>query len=192
MNDDFMDTITEEANSFAASGDRLDRVKTTAKQVRQLELEKEILEEKLSTVKRQLQNLLERDLVKVMSEANMTSFALEKDGNLPALVFEKTTFYNAKIPEEKEIEAFAWLHDQGYGELVKTQITVSLGMGDREMAQQVEQSISEVGADYSSKLSVHPSTLKSFVKAEVEAGRAIPLDLFGAYIGETVKIKKGK
>lgn len=192
MEDDFLDRLTDEANTVAASGDRLERVRTTAAQVRNLEMERTELEERLSAIKHQLQSLTERDLVKVMGEAGMTSFALEPDGNLPAVTFDKVTYYSAKIPEDKEIEAFAWLHDQGHGDLVKTQITVALGMGDREIAQQVETAITEVGADYSSKLSVHPATLKSFVKSEVEAGRAIPLDLFGAHIGEVVKIKKGK
>jgi hypothetical protein len=108
------------------------------------------------------------------------------------MTFDKTTFYSAKIPEDKEIEAFAWLHDQGHGDIVKTQITVALGMGERDLAEQVEHAIADAGADYSSKLSVHPATLKSFVKSEVESGRALPLELFGAFIGEVVKLKKGK
>lgn len=192
MANNFLDNIINEANAVASSGDRLERVKDVARQVRSLEVEREQLEERLSTIKRQLQSLLERDLVKVLGEAAMTSFSLERDGNLPALTFEKVTYYSAKIPEDKEVEAFGWLHDEGHGDLVKTQISVALGMGDRELAQQVENAITEAGADFSSKLSVHPATLKSFVKTEVEAGRALPLELFGAHIGETVKIKKGK
>lgn len=192
MSDDFLDSITSEVEQISSSGDKLERVRGVAKKVRELEARRAELEDELSQVKRTIQELTERDLVKMMSEANMSSFALEKDGNYPAMVFDKTTYYSAKIPEDKEIEAFAWLHDQGHGDIVKTQITVALGMGERELAEQVEHAISDAGVDYSSKLSVHPATLKSFVKTEVEAGRAIPLDLFGAYIGEVVKLKKGK
>lgn len=192
MSDDFLDNITAEMESLAQSGDRLDRIKTTAERVRDLEARRTELEEELSKIKQEVKELTERDLVKLMSEANMTSFSLDSNGNSPAMVFEKKTFYDAKIPEDKEIEAFAWLHDQGHGDIVKTQITVALGMGERELAQQVEHAIADAGADYSSRLQVHPATLKSFVKTEVEAGRAIPLDLFGAFIGEVVKLKKGE
>lgn len=192
MSDDFLDSISAEVENISSSGDMLTRIRESAKKVRGLEAVRAELEEELSAVKRQIQELTERDLVKLMSEANMTSFALESDGNYPAMTFDKTTFYSAKIPEDKEIEAFTWLHDQGHGDIVKTQITVALGMGERELAEQVEHAIADAGADYSSKLSVHPATLKSFVKSEVESGRAIPLDLFGAFIGEVVKLKKGK
>lgn len=192
MSDDFLDSISAELESITSSGDTLTRIRELAKKVRGLEATRSQLEEELSAVKRQIQELTERDLVKLMSEANMTSFALESDGNYPAMTFDKTTFYSAKIPEDKEIEAFTWLHDQGHGDIVKTQITVALGMGERELAEQVEHAIADAGADYSSKLSVHPATLKSFVKSEVESGRALPLELFGAFIGEVVKLKKGK
>jgi len=190
MTDDFLDSVMSEMQTV--TGDRLDRVRAVAKKVRELEAARIQLEDELSKVKNQLKELTERDLVKLMSEANMTALTLEGEGNYPEVTFEKVNFYSAKIPEEKEIEAFAWLHDQGHGDIVKTQISVSLGMGERDLAQQVEKSISDAGADYSSKLTVHSATLKSFVKTEVEAGRAIPLDLFGAYIGEIVKLKKGK
>lgn len=192
MSDDFLDSITSEVEQISSSGDKLERVRALAKQVRELEARRGELEDELTRVKRSIQELTERDLVKMMSEANMSSFALDSDGNYPAMTFDKTTYYSAKIPEDKEIEAFAWLHDQGHGDIVKTQITVALGMGERDLAEQVEHAIADAGADYSSKLSVHSATLKSFVKTEVEAGRAIPLDLFGAYIGEVVKLKKGK
>lgn len=192
MSDDFLDSISAELESITSSGDTLTRIRELAKKVRGLEATRSQLEEELSAVKRQIQELTERDLVKLMSEANMTSFALESDGNYPAMTFDKTTFYSAKIPEDKEIEAFAWLHDQGHGDIVKTQITVALGMGERDLAEQVEHAIADAGVDYSSKLSVHPATLKSFVKSEVESGRALPLELFGAFIGEVVKLKKGK
>jgi hypothetical protein len=192
MSDDFLDSISAELENISSSGDTLTRIREAAKKVRGLEAVRSELEEELSAVKRQIQELTERDLVKLMSEANMTSFALESDGNYPSMTFDKTTFYSAKIPEDKEIEAFAWLHDQGHGDIVKTQITVALGMGERDLAEQVEHAIADAGADYSSKLSVHPATLKSFVKSEVESGRALPLELFGAFIGEVVKLKKGK
>jgi hypothetical protein len=192
MSDDFLDGISAELESISSSSDLLTRIKELAKKVRGLEATRTQLEEELAAVKRQIQEATERDLVKLMSEANMTSFALESDGNYPAVTFDKTTFYSAKIPEDKEIEAFAWLHDKGHGDIVKTQITVALGMGERDLAEQVEHAISDAGADYSSKLSVHPATLKSFVKSEVESGRALPLELFGAFIGEVVKLKKGK
>jgi hypothetical protein len=39
---------------------------------------------------------------------------------------------------------------------------------------------------------VHPSTLKSFVKEQMEAGRAIPFDLFAIHPFNRVKITAAK
>ena len=37
---------------------------------------------------------------------------------------------------------------------------------------------------------VEPMTLKAFVKDQIEKGSAIPMDLFGIYIGDKAKITK--
>lgn len=192
MSDDFLDQLTAEVDAIAASGDRLERVKRVATRVRLLEAEREAAEEKLKDINLQLKMLTERDLVKFMGEASLTSFSLEAEGNFPPMKFEKVTFYSAKIPEDKEVDAFNWFHEEGHGDLVKTQITVALGMGEREVAESVEKAITEAGADYSSKLTVHPATLKSFVRSEMEAGRPLPVELLGVHVGEVVKLKKGK
>ena len=192
MTDDFLDDVMNEVESVSASGDRLERVRAVARQVRELEVAREELEERLSDIKNRLKMLTERDLVKLMGEANMTSFALDREGNSPPVTFDKMTYYSAKIPEEKEVAAFNWLHDQGHGDLVKTEIKLSFGMSEREQAERLEKALADKNYDYNSKLAVHPATLKAFVKSEVESGHAIPLDLFGVHIGEIVKLKKGK
>ena len=194
MSDAFLDEVMNEVVAVSSSGDKLDLVRNAARRLRDLEHRKSELEEELDKTKREILELTERDLVKLFSAANMSSLTLEAEGHHPAVTFEKTTFYSAKIPAEKEAEAFAWLHDNGHGDIVKTQVTVALGMGERETAEQVEAAISNLGVDYNSKLSVHPSTLKAFAKAEIEANHALPMDLLGVYMGEIIKLKtvKGK
>ena len=39
---------------------------------------------------------------------------------------------------------------------------------------------------------VEPMTLKGWLKERVEAGDAVPLDLFGAYISQRATIKRSK
>lgn len=189
---DFLDDIMAEVETISTSGDKLDIVRNAVKKLRALEFKKDQLEADLADTKRAILDMTEKDLVKLFSETNLTSLTLEAEGNYPAMKFEKSTFYNAKIPEDKEAEAFTWLHDEGHGDLVKTQVTASFGMGERDTAEQVEAAIASLGVDYNSKLSVHSSTLKAFVKSEIEAGRALPMDLLGVYMGEIVKLKKVK
>ena len=42
------------------------------------------------------------------------------------------------------------------------------------------------------KMKVEPSTLRAFVSSEIEAGRDVPIDTFSIYVGNKVKIRKGK
>lgn len=189
---DYLDDAMNEVAATVASGDKLDTVRAAVCRLRELEYERQTLEERLTKIKGQILELTDRELVKLFSEAHMTTLELEAEGNYPAIVASKTSFYNAKIPDEKEAEAFAWFHDNGHGDLIKTQITAQFGMGERENAERVEASLSDAGVDYNSKVSVHASTLKAFVKSEIEAGRALPMDLLGVYMGETVKIKTSK
>jgi hypothetical protein len=191
MDDDFLDSINQEVIAHTGE-DRLERVRAAASELRDLESQREDLEERLADVKNRIKMLVERDLVRLMSEANMTSFSLDREGNSPPMKFDRVTNYYAKIPEDKEIEAFNWLHDQGHGDIVKTEIKLTFGMKERDQAQELEKDLASKRYDYDSKLAVHPSTLKAFVKHEVEAGSPIPLDLFGAYIQDVVKLKKGK
>ena len=192
MSEEFLDDLINEVNQITSSSDRLEIVRKAVKNLRELEYERIQLEEQIASVKSKILEYTRDKLVKLFNTANITSISLEADGNYPPVLFERATFYEAKIPEDKELEAFGWLHDNGHGDIVKTQISVALGMGERELAQNVEKAISDAGADYNSKLGVHPSTLKSFVKNEIESGRAVPMDLFGVYAGEVVKLKKGK
>jgi hypothetical protein len=191
---DFLEDIMAEVASINASSDKLEILKDTARMLRALEYKKEELEAQLAEVKKKILSLTERDLVNLFGELSLTSLSLEAEGNYPAMKFDKTTYYNAKIPEDKEAEAFAWFHENGHGDIVKTVVSASFGMGERESAEKVEEAIAQLGVDFNSKLSVHPSTLRAFAKSELEAGHALPMDTLGIHVGETVKMKivKGK
>ena len=188
----YLDEANAEVARTIESGDKLDRVRNAVRRLRDLEFEKAELEERLSAIKNDILVLEQRDLVSLFSEVHVTSVSLEAEGNLPAVVADRVPFYSAKIPPEKEAEAFNWFNQQGHGDLIKTEIKVSFGMGDRTEAEQVETMLEDAGVEYSSKLGVHPSTLKAFVKAEIESGHALPMELLGAYAGEVVKIKEKK
>ena len=191
---DFLDEIMSEVEATAATSDKLDILKKTAALLRSLEHKKEELEQELSDVKKKIALLSERDLVQLFSETNLSSLTLDADGNYPAMKFDKTTFYNAKIPEDKEAEAFNWLSENGHADIVKTEIKLSFGMREREQAERLEKALAAKNYDFNSKLGVHPATLKAFAKAEIEAGHALPMDVLGIYVGEIVKTKivKGK
>jgi hypothetical protein len=101
-----------------------------------------------------------------------------------------STFYNASIPKDRTPEAFSWLRDNEFGDLVKNTVSASFGRGSDDKAQALLEDLAQRGMEVSQKQWVEPMTLKAFVKEQVERGSEIPTDLFGIYIGEKAKIRR--
>ena len=58
------------------------------------------------------------------------------------------------------------------------------------MAQSVIQDAQEKGYNVKQKQAVHASTLKAFVKEQIQDGKQVPNDMFGVYVANRVTIKK--
>ena len=190
--DDYLGEALKEVEKEISQGPLLERVREALKLHRELTFELEELDRRRNTVQSQLTELNTQTMIKLFSEAHMLDFTLEAEGNYPAIKAKRVPFYSAKIPDDKQEEAFDWFHESGHGDLVKTTISLAFGMKERKLAEKVEAALEKLKVDYNSKLSVHASTLLAFVKAEIEAGRPLPKDLLGVYVGETVKVSPVK
>lgn len=164
-------------------------IRKKALELRDSYLQKADLESQLKDLSRKI-TVVERDeLPSMFTQAGVSSITVEADGNHPAFVAERTTVYTAKIPDEKRQDAFQWFEQQGHGDLVKSHIDIIFGMQEHEERLRVMKLLSDNKVEYYTNESVHHSTLKAFVKRELQAGRIIPMDLLGAFIFEEVKIK---
>ena len=94
----------------------------------------------------------------------------------------------ASIPVARRPEAHEWLTDQGHGDLIKRNVTVGFGREESEAAQALFDQLVGDGLKVKDEQKVEPSTLKKFVKDQLEEGNAIPLDLFGAVQFRQAKI----
>ena len=97
--------------------------------------------------------------------------------------------YRASIKVENRKAAYTWLRDNGFGDLVKNQVTCSFGRNEDEKASGLISTLSEGGFEPAQREWVEPSTLRAFVREQYEAGKEIPMDLLGAYIGHKTTIK---
>ena len=100
--------------------------------------------------------------------------------------------YAASIPVDRREEAFEWLRDHEFGDLVKNNVTVTFGRGEDEDARDFVDFCDAQGFVPSQTEKVEPSTLKAWLRERVEAGDPIPLDLFGAFISQRATIKRSK
>lgn len=88
---------------------------------------------------------------------------------------------------------YQWLRDNGFGDLVKNIISASFGKGEDAKAEDFKKEVEKLGLLPKQEEKVEPSTLRAFVNEQVvEKGRDdLPLDKFGAFIGQQTKITKG-
>jgi hypothetical protein len=141
----------------------------------------------LAAEKRDLLRLETEDLPELMREIGMQSVTLE-DGSSVEVVDE----IDCAISEERRPVAHAWLIENGFGGLIKTEVSVAFGSGELEEATALAEELR--GEDFEPSVvdRVHPATLKSFVKEQMAKGVTIPFDLFGIHPYSKAKFKKAK
>ena len=168
--------------------DRTTNLKSLADQVKNLRnLEDQIAnaEEHTKNLKEKAKQLSNFDIPKMMQEMNITKLKL-KDG----ASIEVSAFYNARITSEKQEEAFNWLRNNGLGDIIKNDVTVTFGRGEDNKATAYAVLARGQGYEPVQKVSVHTQTLKAVVRERTESGQDMPADLFNTFVGNQTKIKR--
>lgn len=146
------------------------------------------MEDELKDAKRTLQRIEQEDLPELMREVGMASVTLE-DGS----VIEVKDEVECGISEERRAEAHRWLIDNGFGGLIKTEVVVAFGRGEQGAAENFSAEVVQLTGQHPTVVErVHPSTLKSFVKEQMEAGVAIPAETFALRPYSKAKLKPSK
>lgn len=145
------------------------------------------IEERLKAEKQELLKLETEVLPELMLEIGLTEFTL-KDGSKVAVKRD----INCAITEVNRYDAHEWLKANGFAGLIKTQVSVEFDRGANEEAQQFAQTVTELRDGEAPKVlnTVHASTLKSFVKEQLEKGEMVPEDLFSLHVFNRATYKK--
>jgi hypothetical protein len=73
--------------------------------------------------------------------------------------------------------------------LIKHQVTLEFGMKQDNEAKSIVEELKQKGLPVQQKLFVHPSTLRSFVKDQIQdLGKDVPVELFNTYVGTKTKL----
>ena len=97
----------------------------------------------------------------------------------------------ASITAANKDNAFRWLEDNGFGGLIKVDVTTKFGRDELDKAKVMEAEMNSRGFAVALKQAVAPQTLKAFLREQITTGRQVPLALFSAQPVWTAKIKKG-
>jgi len=151
-----------------------------------LETQKQIstVEEELKKLKEVETTLSEQTIPNLMQQAGVELIKLEG-----GISVEVKPFYSARIPASRSEEAFNWLRENGHGDLIKNQISLEFKMKQDNEAKSLVEELKQKGLPVMQKTSVHPSSLRSFVKEQIaDLGKDVPAELFGTYVSNKTKI----
>ena len=165
-------------------------VKSLSDQVlklRNLEDQVKEAEDKLKKLKQEADIISSEVIPTMMTEMNVSTLKLA-DGS----AVEVKPVYGASIPVAKKEEAFTWLRNNGLGDLIKNEVTVSFGRNEDNKAASYASLAQGQGYQPVQKLKVEPMTLKALVRERLEAGQEMPTELFKVFAGNRTKITRNQ
>jgi hypothetical protein len=166
---------------------KLDGVARLAAEAANLERQISDAEQLLKDKKQALHQITDEQLPEALEEMGLQKFTLTDGAEISV-----KPLYAASIPRDRKDEAFQWLRDHEFGDLVKNNVTVTFGRGEDDIAKEFVGLCGSQGFTPSQLEKVEPMTLKAWLRERVEAGDPIPLDLFGAFISQRATIKRSK
>jgi 5'-3' exonuclease len=159
-------------NSLLHSLQQVDKEKTTkiVNLARNLVDTKKSIEELEAKIK----ELKEKE--RIISEEQIPKFLQEMGIDAIKTPF-GTIGYNLKyrgyITKTNQSKAFEWLRKEGHGDIIKTEVSASFGMGDTDKAQDLLATMRKGGINPNFKEGVHHGTLSSWIKDMTEKGKDI-------------------
>jgi hypothetical protein len=156
--------------------------------LRQMELEGEVdrIEATLKDAKERLRNVAEQLLPDAMDEAGVAKFETS-DGYKVTLKDDIT----ASVPKDRMDEVTAELERRKAGDLLTSEVSVSLPRGTTAgTIRMIMEAVASTGFNPVRKQGVNTATLKAWLRSQIAANVAVPLDLFGAHAFRKAVIKQ--
>ncbi len=171
--------------SDAIDPNALGEISVLARMLVDYEREVDDAEAKLKELKEHARRVREESLPGAMEQLGLKELRLDTGERIEI----KQDVY-ASIPKDGQAQAFEWLEGNGFGGLIKTEVSVSFGRDERVAAKELAERLAGEGlvADVSS--SVHVQTLKAFLREQIADARAVPMELFGARPVSVAKVTK--
>lgn len=105
----------------------------------------------------------------------------------------------AKAKPERQAELFdrvnkcsQWLKDNGGADIINNQVVCDFSAGEEDAAAELASELRERQIALTITKSVHPGTLKSFLREKWNADTEIPVELFETYTGQVAEINLPK
>ena len=174
------------------SSDLLDNVEVStiaAECIRLKQKEDEIaeLEEKLKAKKEEADNISSNVIPELLAEQGLAEIKLADGSKVSVRKEFRATLKKDEIAREG---AYQWLRDQGLGDIIKNNVSVTFGKGEDNKAEQLLNLAAENGFEPQQKSDVSWNTLTALYRERVEAGLDMPSDCFSLWIKDKTKISR--
>ena len=185
----FKDEINFEADQQDAMK-KTDNIQSLADQVERLETVAttiEAAEENLKLLKKKRDHISGDIIPTMMSEMGLAELKLHDGSHLKV-----STSYRATITEANKEAAFNWLRENGLGDIIKNEISVTFGRNEDNKAADYAALAQERGYQPTQKVKVEPMPLKALGRERIEAGKEMPTEIFGVFSENKTTIKRNK
>lgn len=173
---------------FGAPDSMLEELSLRATQLQNAEAAVAEAEAELAVRKELVRQLAEHEIPLLMAECGVEEFTTTSGYKV-----EIKSVYTASIPEDLRDEAHRWLDKHGHGGMIKQRVVVSFGRDERMEAAELARDLRESGLDDIEEIGkVEPSTLRAWVRRQIEENREFPRSLFGAAEIRRAKITEAK
>ena len=169
--------VMQKTTDVQSLADQVERLNNMQKK---LELE----EENIKKTKKELKHVSVEIIPTMMSEMGLSHLKLMDGSSVDV-----KPNYSANITIANREAAFNWLRNNGLGDIIKNEISVSFGRNEDNKAADYAALAEERGYQPTQKLKVEPMTLKALVRERIEAGIEMPTELFNIYVENKTTIK---
>ena len=165
--------------------DDIDKLGHKIKEMQAIQKDIEQNEEYLKQRKKDLEQISGEAIPTMLTEMGLSYLKLADGSSV-----EVKTNYSATITLANKEKAFNWLRENGLGDIIKNELTVSFGRNEDNKAAEYAELAKGHGYQPTQKLKVEPMTLKALVRERIEAGKPMPTEIFGVFIGNKTTIKR--
>ena len=144
-------------------------------------------EKELKELKRNIDLVSGEVIPTMMQEMNISTLKLADGSSV-----EVKPVYGASITAANKEAAYTWLRENGLGDLIKNEITVSFGRGEDNKASEYADLAKGNGFEPTQKLKVEPMTLKALFRERSEKNEELPSEHFNLFKGNKTKITRSK
>ena len=165
--------------------DDIDKLANKIKEMQSIQKDIEQNEEYLKQRKKDLEQVSGEAIPTMLSEMGLSYLKLADGSSV-----EVKTNYSATITQANKEKAFNWLRENGLGDIIKNELTVSFGRNEDNKAAEYADLAKGQGYQPTQKLKVEPMTLKALVRERIENGKDMPMDIFNVFVGNRTKLTR--